>query len=156
MMVFPPQEAAAPQTLEGLNDIVVPDPVSLMPQTVGWIILGAIVVAVLVTFTVLAWARYRRNAYRREALALVESTPLAALPALVKRVALAVAPRTDVASLTDDAWLAFLDRTYGGTGFSSGPGRPLASLSFDPAVPDQRESEDLRQLVALWIRNHRV
>lgn len=156
MMAFPPQEAAAPQTLEGLNDIVVPDPVSLMPQTAGWIILGAIVVAVLVTFTVLAWARYRRNAYRREALALVESTPLAALPALVKRVALAVALRTDVASLTDDAWLAFLDRTYGGTGFSSGPGRPLASLSFDPAAPDQRESEDLRRLVAVWIRNHRV
>jgi hypothetical protein len=99
-MVPQPQEAAAPQTLEGLADIVVPEPVSLTPQTAGWIILGVIVIALLATVAVLAWRRYRRNAYRREALALVESTPLIALPALVKRVALAAAPRTEVASLT--------------------------------------------------------
>lgn len=155
-MVPQPQEAAAPQTLEGLADIVVPEPVSLMPQTVGWIVLGVIVIALLATVAVRAWRRLRRNAYRREALALVESTPLIALPALVKRVALAAAPRTEVASLTGDAWLTFLDRTYGGDGFTNGPGRLLATVSFSPAPDDQRSSADLRNLVAIWIRKHRV
>ena len=156
MMVLQTQEAAAPRTLEGLNDIVIPAPVSLMPQTVGWIIPGVIVIAVLATVAVLAWRRYRRNAYRREALALVESTPLIALPALVKRVALAAAPRTEVASLTGDEWLSFLDKAYGGDGFTNGPGHALATLSFSPAPDDQRASAPLRNLVALWIRKHRV
>jgi hypothetical protein len=150
------QEAAGAQALEGLNDIVVPEPVSLLPQAPGWIALGVFIIALLVTIAVLAWRRYRRNAYRREALALVESTALDSLPALVKRVALAAAPRAEVASLTGDDWLAFLDRTYGGDGFTNGPGRALAALSFQPAALDQRSSAALRQLVATWIRKHRV
>lgn len=157
MMPQASQEAAAvPQGLENLNDIVVPEPVSLVPQSVGWIILAVVIMAVLATWAVLAWRRYRRNAYRREALAQVESTPLNALPALVKRVALAAAPRAQVAALTGDDWLAFLDRTYGGDVFTNGPGRPLAALSFEPAAIDQRSAADLRHLVALWIRKHHV
>jgi hypothetical protein len=68
-MVPQPQEAAAPQTLEGLADIVVPEPVSLTPQTAGWIILGVIVIALLATVAVLAstaakhspWSSRRRS-----------------------------------------------------------------------------------------------
>lgn len=155
-MTVPAQEAADAQALEGLNDIAVPEPMSLLPQAPGWIVLGAIVIALLVTIAALVWRRYRRNAYRREAVALVESIPLDSLPALVKRVALAAAPRTEVASLTGDDWLAFLDRTYGGDGFTNGPGRPLAALSFQPTALDQRSSDHLRQLVATWIRKFRV
>ncbi|KPK14138.1 MAG: hypothetical protein AMJ67_16675 [Betaproteobacteria bacterium SG8_41] len=155
-MTLQAQQAAGAQALEGLNDIVVPEPVSLLPQAPGWIALGVVAIALLVTFAVLALRRYRRNAYRREALMLVEATPLDSLPALVKRVALAAAPRAEVASLTGDDWLAFLDRSYGGDGFSDGPGRALASLSFEPSAIDQRSSADLRDLVATWIRKHRV
>ena len=155
-MAFHAQEATAQQTLEGLNDIVVPEPVSLMPQTMGWIVLGVVIITMLATWAALAWRRHQRNAYRREALALLETTRPQALPALVKRVALAAAPRTEVASLTGDSWLAFLDSSYGGHGFSNGPGRALATLSFAPAAPDAGVPADLHDLVALWIRKHRV
>lgn len=150
------QDAQAAPIVEGLNDIVVPAPVSMMPQTIGWVVLGAIAVLTVVAAVLWARRRYVRNAYRREALAVLDQTPLAALPALVKRVALAAVPRTEVAALTGDAWLAFLDRTYGGRGFTSGPGKALASVSFDPAAADERSAADLRQLVARWIRRHRV
>ena len=156
MMPFGIQEAQAPPTLEGLNDVVVPEPVSLMPQSIGWVVLGVAVLAVLGVVALLVWRRHRRNAYRRAALAQVQATPLVALPALVKRVALAAAPRAEVAALTGEAWLAFLDRTYGGNGFTNGPGRALASLSFDPAAADEQSAAELRRLVALWIGRHRV
>ena len=144
------------QALEGLNDVVAPEPVSLVPRTVGWWVLAAVVVTTLVALTALAWQRYRRHAYRRAALAMVESTPLTELPALLKRVALAAAPRTDVASLTGDAWLAFLDRTGGGVDFTNGPGRKLASVSYAPAPEDSATVTELRTLAARWVRTHRV
>ena len=156
MMALHTQEVSAQRALESLNDIIVPEPVSLMPQTAGWLVLCFVIVAALTAWAVLARRRYRRNAYRREALAIVDSTPLTELPALVKRVALAAAPRTEVAALTGDAWLVFLDRTYGGDGFSNGPGRLLATVSFEPVPDDLRASADLRNLTALWIRKHRV
>ena len=155
-MALHAQEASAPQALEGLNDIVVPEPVSLVPQTAGWIVLGVVIIAALTAWAAFAWRRYRRNAYRREALDLLDTTPPQELPALVKRVALAATPRTEVASLTGDPWLEFLDRTYGGNGFSNGPGRALATLSFAAAAPDAGVPGELHDLVALWIRKHRV
>jgi hypothetical protein len=153
---LPNQEASAQRALESLNDIIVPEPVSLLPQTAGWIVLGVVILAVLAAWAVFARRRYRRNAYRREALELLDATPPHALPALVKRVALAAEPRTAVAALTGDSWLVFLDRSYGGDGFSNGPGRALATLSFAPAAPDARVPDELHDLVALWIRKHRV
>jgi hypothetical protein len=150
------QEAQGSPTLEALNDIVVPEPVSLVPQTVGWVVVGVAAIALIGVVVLLAWRRYRSNAYRRAALALVDTTPLDALPALVKRVALATAPRSEVAALTGEAWRTFLDRTYRGNGFTAGPGRALASVSFDPAALDEQSSADLRRLVARWIRRHRV
>src|SRR5262245_3171457 len=43
-----------------------------------------------------------------------------ALALLVRRTALAAFPRQEVASLAGPAWLAFLDRSYGGHEFSQG------------------------------------
>jgi hypothetical protein len=89
MMPLAIQEAQPSPVLEGLNDIVVPEPVSLVPQTLGWAVVAVAVIALLAVGALLAWRRHRKNAYRRAALALVDTTPLSALPALVKRVALA-------------------------------------------------------------------
>lgn len=156
MMPLVIQEAQSSPVLEGLNDLVVPEPVSMMPQTVGWVVVCMAVLAVFGVLGFRIWQRHRENAYRRAALALVDTTPLTALPALVKRVVLAAAPRSDTASLTGDAWLAFLDRSYGGDGFTRGPGRALAAASFDPAATGKHAPAELRHLVALWIRKHRV
>ena len=63
-----------------------------------------------------------------------ESRPaaVAEIPVLVKGIALAFGPRSEVASLTGDAWLQFLDRSYGGSGFTEGPGRLLPTIAYRP------------------------
>ncbi|HKA81136.1 MAG TPA: DUF4381 domain-containing protein [Xanthobacteraceae bacterium] len=77
-----------------------------------------------------------------------------ALALLVRRTALAAFPRQEVASLAGPAWLAFLDRSYGGHEFSQGSGQVL---SLSPYEPQRAGGADLRPLIDLvrrWIRTH--
>ena len=162
----------AEAALQGLHDIVLPAPVSWMPQTpASWILLGILLLA-LIQLTVMVVRRRRTNRYRWLALArlarietaLVEPSSRAdavtALAVLVKQTALAFRPRSEVGALSGAPWLRFLDESYGGTGFTEGPGRLLAVLAYSTPVTQNRlpaaELEALVGLVRLWIRRHRV
>jgi hypothetical protein len=157
--------------LEGLIEITPPLPVSYRPETMGWfVLLGLLVVG-------LAWLTYRRyrhhktNLYRRWALEKLENItqvikqdlglekPLRELPILVKQTALHAYPRPEVASLSGDDWLRFLDASYGGSGFSDGPGQLLAQTAYQPDKKfEEIENEDIQQLLKLvrkWIKKHR-
>jgi len=148
----------------GLIEIPLPQEVSLWPQT--WPLRIAIVLVALLT--VLAIWRfvhlYRVNRYRREALSELDrmrQTPDAApdrlaaqLAVLVRRTALGAFPRETIAPLTGTAWLAFLDRSYGGDEFSRGAGRWLVSAPYQQAAPGRDELNALRGLVDRWIRVH--
>jgi Domain of unknown function (DUF4381) len=157
---------AVTDPLAGLIDIPLPPPVSLWPQT--WtsriaiaVVLGA-VVAALWRF-VHTW---RVNMYRREALFELDEISqrldrnevsgkgLAELSMLVRRTALAAFPRETVAPLAGRAWLAFLDQSYGGQGFSQGAGRLLASAPYQRAATDRDQLRALAVLVRQWIRGH--
>ncbi|MGO6678735.1 DUF4381 domain-containing protein [Rhizobium leguminosarum] len=107
--------------LRSLHDIVVPAPVSWWPQTWGWALVAALL-ALAVLIVLLRWIRrYRANAYRREALALLEGVAdrlrhpatrpdaIQDLAEVLKRTALAAWPRGQVASLSGDGWVRFLD-----------------------------------------------
>ena len=162
-----PTPAAA---LEGLHDVVSPAPVSLMPATPAWLVLGALVLALLLWGALLLVQRRRRGRYRREAAAELRAleaqlaTPqarvgaLAALPVLVKRVVLETAGRPDVAPLSGEPWLRFLDRTWREPAFTSGPGRCLPILTYGtPAERAALAEPDVAALVALlrrWIPGH--
>ena len=105
-----------PEALEQLREIPLPVPVSYAPQTIGWYIVGALLVAGLAWLAVRWHRSWRANRYRRAALAELcaagaRGQPGHALPALVKRTALSFAPREEVAGLSGDRWLEFLDRT---------------------------------------------
>ncbi|KZM49769.1 DUF4381 domain-containing protein [Labrenzia sp. OB1] len=139
--------------LDLLDPVQEPPPISMFPQTAGWIWLG---LALLLGLAALVWQflRYRRkNAYRRQALRELLDCPddAAHLATLVRRTALAAFPRDEVASLCGKNWLTFLDRAYGGNGFSAGPGEQLASA---PYAAGQKEAS-LKALVRTWIRKHR-
>jgi ABC-type nickel/cobalt efflux system permease component RcnA len=150
----------------GLIDIPLPQEVSLLPQT--WPSRVAIVLIVGLA----VWAifrlvhRYRANRYRREALSeldrmrrMPDAPPdrlAAQLAVLVRRTALAVFPRETIVPLTGTAWLAFLDRSYGGDEFSRGAGRWLVSAPYQQTAPGRDELNALRGLVDRWIRVHHV
>ena len=162
--------------LEGLHDIVVPEAVAWVPQTAGWYLLGVGVLAIVARGLYALFRHHQANRYRRTALdqlAAIEarvsaSDPepaergraLADLPALLKRTALGAGARRDIASLTGDAWLAYLDRAYGGTGFSDGPGRLLPTLAYaSPARWSDLPRADVAALIELtriWIRRRRA
>jgi hypothetical protein len=146
--------------LDQLQDIVEPPPVSMLPATWGW---AVVVVLLLAAAAVAAWAwlRHRRaTAYRRAALAelralapaLERGDPgsLVTLERLLRRTALAAFPRAEVATLTGDAWLAFLDRTGGGFA-RFGPA--LATAAYAPA-PQAVDDRAVLLAARHWIARH--
>jgi len=154
------------EQLAKLQEIPLPEPVSYTPQTIGWYILLAL--ALVCIFLLIAkWIRQtRRNRYRKEALYLLteieqDKRTLAELPALVKRVSLASNPRKEVAGLNGVPWLEFLDSTWTGKNFSTGPGKILPLISYRPPEWVEKEvSAEERQalfdLIRTWIRRHRA
>ncbi len=152
----------------GLIDVPLPSPVSLFPQTP----MSRIAILALLAIVILAIWRFahywRVNRYRREALSELDriearfdtdkaSEDLATnLSVLVRRTALATFPRAKVAPLAGRDWLAFLDRTYGGSEFSQDPGRLLASAPYQQRSPNDADLTLLVRIVRRWIRWHRV
>jgi len=159
-----PQAPPIDDRLNSLQELALPDAVSYAPQTAGWYLLFGAVAAGLAWVAIRSYRLWRANRYRRVALERLraineasQSDPsaIAELPELVKRTALAFSTRTETAELYGVDWLAFLDSTYGGAGFSTGPGRVLPSLAYS-ASPSLGEA-DRTALVALlekWIRKH--
>ncbi|MEN8165633.1 MAG: DUF4381 domain-containing protein [Acidobacteriota bacterium] len=139
-----------------------PEAVPWWPPAPGWYVLAGLVLIALGWLVLKVFRRWRADAYRRAALRLVrvveQSGSTAELPALLKRTALSTYPRSDVASLSGEAWLAFLDGTLGTTDFSSGPGRPLVDLAFAAGGGSSLSEGERKELVALakrWIKGHR-
>ena len=151
------EENAAPANLieliNRLAEPAAPPPVPMMPQTAGWAVLGVLALIALALLAVLALRRWRANAYRRAALAALADAgdDPAAIADIVRRTALAAYGRTEVASLYGAAWLAFLDRTGGGDGFTEGPG---AVLAVSPYRVDPERVPGLGELAARWVRRH--
>ena len=142
-----------PTSLDRLHDIALPPAVAWWPAP-GWYVLFTLALVAAAWMAFRAWKRWQSNAYRREAareLASLESS--AAIAELLRRTALAIAPRSVIAEKTGAAWLDWLAahfpepmpdtvRTQLTTGVY---GRPAAS----------EELSALRDYATRWITNHR-
>ncbi len=163
---------AAPNVpgLEMLHEIVLPDPVSWVPQAPGWVAVWGLILVLAGWGACAGFRRFRKNRYRRfalEELTAIErdlkrpekrARALAEIPLLVKRTALAAFPRSEVAGLSGEKWLAFLDKTLGGKDFTAKEGRLLPDLAYAPGhrisgLPDETTGRLLR-LIRHWIRVH--
>jgi hypothetical protein len=156
--------------LENLHEILLPEPVSWMPQTIGWYAVFGIILIVTGWWGYRRLRRFRTNRYRRLALAEltvierelqqpeIRTKALAKIPVLLKRTALSAYPRTDVADLSGEKWLAFLDKTMGGREFREGEGHLLPELAYAPGARISKLSDEmigkLLELVRLWIKRH--
>ncbi len=156
--------------LEKLHEIVLPEPVSWTPQTMGWY---AVFGLALLAASWWLWGRvrrYRGNRYRRLALAEMEviqqelqqpqkrPKALAKIPLVLKWTALSAFPRSEVAELSGENWLGFLDTTMGGENSREGEGQLLSELAYAP-VPQIIQLRDeqigkLLRLVRRWIKRH--
>ena len=154
----------SPDLLAQLRDIHLPPPPSFWPPAPGWWLLAAVVVAL----AVLAWRRLpgwlaRRRlrrailgelaALRRRADSGEASASVAAdVSVLLRRAALARAPRGAVAGLSGERWLAWLDAGLGAKArdFREGPGRHLASAPYGGPAP--ADAAALLDLAERWVR----
>lgn len=146
--------------LAQLADIHLPDPVSAWPPAPGWWLLALLIIGLVIGAIVFLVQRYRKRAWRREALAYLRElqtrqdqlpgTDMAsALSGLLKQVAITRFGRHQTASLSGDTWLRFLDDKGKTTAFTQGPGRALGDDIYRPdAVIDV---EGLFKLSQEWI-----
>lgn len=142
-----------PASLENLHGIVEPAPVSLWwPLAPGWWAVLALL-ALATAIGIWRFVRARRlNAYRRQGLAELDITPPQELPALLKRVALSAYPRDEVAGLTGDRWIEFLNRTAPDS-FDTVSSERLRSLAYQ--ANQEAHDDHLFAACRSWIEQHR-
>ncbi len=146
--------------LAHLRDIHLPPPISLWPLAPGWyvlIIVGLILIAAIIYFSAKAWRQQQR---RRSILMEINnycdhyaenpSLALEKISALIRRIALARFDRGEVASLTGDNWLQFLDRTGKTQQFTQGIGQHLANAPYQRQI--DLNIKALQVLLQQWIK----
>jgi len=146
-----------------LRDIHLPEAVGLWPLAYGWWVLLFVLLS-LVLLMVFVYYRNMRNRYSAITLAKKELEKIQddfsqdnnseklvrQVSILIRRLSISIFPRTDVAHLTGENWLKFLDQHVEGELFSGGDGRILID------APYRREflSEDVESVVrhcSQWI-----
>lgn len=125
-----------------LRDLHLPDPVGWWPLAPGWWFILLLVAGGLVYLAWLALEKWRHNAPRRFALRqlaryeveyLQHRNPVTLgrqLSELLRRSMLAYAPRANVAGLTGEAWLQWLDSGMAVPYFHTEGGKSLLELPY--------------------------
>lgn len=151
--------------LAALKDIHLPPPVSAWPPAPGWWLLAGILLLALIAAIFLTLRWWRARAYRRAALHALRELQTqwqqhrddrqlqSDVNRLLKQVALAAFPRTQVAALHGSDWLQFLDAQLRRPVFAQ---PALAGLGDTyRAEPVAVDADVLQQAARDWIRRHR-
>ncbi|MEM7041281.1 MAG: DUF4381 domain-containing protein [Pseudomonadota bacterium] len=127
------------EILRDLRDIHLPDQVA-GATGVGFVLWPALVVVMLALIAIwFAWRR--RSTWRREIISHLDTIEdnadqgrvreaWTALAILLRRIAVTLHGKQDVAGLVDDAWLKKLDQLFKTDVFSDGPGRGVTVFPF--------------------------
>lgn len=149
--------------LADLKDIHLPEPASWWPPAPGWIVVATLIMAAIGFFGTRWFLLYRRNRYRRAALAELDQLEMSTdsgavlqtLNILLKRVAMRAYPGEEVAALSGEDWATFLVER-GRLGDASTAADLLAEGIYrkpSSPLPDEDVAETLR-LARQWIRRH--
>lgn len=155
------------EALNKLRDIHLPEPVSWWPPAIGWWILMLLLVFFAILFARRVLIKRRRLAPLKAAVAAVDELDSAYLATgdtgrlvqdlsvLLRRIALTLETREQVASLGGEAWLQHLDTLAGDTHFHTDLGRALllAPYELDPEV-DGKALLDLSRDWLEGVRRH--
>lgn len=144
-----------------LRDLHLPEAIGFWPLAPGWWILIALAAAGVAYLLYKQFLKWRWNAARRLALRELSRvrnefesgadalTLGKQLSELVRRSMLAYAPRGEVAGLTGDNWLAWLDQGMDSKPFTEGAGKTLESLPYQrpEKVADEIDISELIDVV---------
>ncbi|WP_226704165.1 DUF4381 domain-containing protein [Microbulbifer elongatus] len=152
--------AAGEETLPDMIAQLVPPPeppaIPMWPATPLAKGLCALFLLILLLFIWRQIHIYRANAYRRAALAELRQGEgdAAQIAAILRRTALAAYPREEVAALTGEHWLEFLNQHYPGNAFEGEVGHELLQSPYRKTT--SHKSDALIQAAQDWIRQHKV
>lgn len=152
--------------IEQLQELALPPAVSYMPHTWGWWALLLLLAAAVGFWLLRTLHQWRRDRYRREALVRLnqlerqaDAAALRELPELLKRVALSMPQRPDVATLAGPAWQQFLQRSASAE-LPADFAAQLATLAYAPDATlhtlDAAQRQRLLHLSRLWVETHHV
>jgi hypothetical protein len=143
-------------SLSNLVDIVPPDPGPWWPPAPGWIWAAALLLVLAVAWGVLTWLRWKRNAYRREALAELAAPDVTVdqIFGVLKRVALVSFDRSEVARLSGLSWLDFLVDSC--PDLNRQNLEPLYATVFSPGTVSSSARERGLEAARNWVRRHRA
>ena len=141
-------------SLERLHDITVPPAVPWWPLAPGWYVVSAAVLAILAYLAHRAWKNWQSQAYRRRALAELETaTDPTAIAELLRRTALAVAPRASIAGMRGERWLDWLAAQSPQT-LTDPVRRQLVAGVYARPSTSSADLTALREFAAAWIMTH--
>ncbi len=149
--------------IQGIVEIQIPEPVSLVPQTPGWWFLLALLIALAARY---AWRRYQRwlaDAYRREAALVLDTlrartaagdlSALRELAPTLRAVASAAAGRERVNGLEGEAWAAILQELA--PRVDALPVARIERLAYAPLTEsDLADASDLIVHIQRWVEAH--
>lgn len=144
-----------------LRDIHVPEAIGWWPPAIGWWLL---MVFIPVFLGVLYWfykILSRKTAIKtaKKILAKIKQDTdrdslrkLGEISILIRRVAISLAPRNEIASLSGEAWLIYLDSSLKDKPFSDGIGRYLGDAPYRKEAPVGLDLDQLIGLCEDWLK----
>ena len=160
-----------PASLQNLNDIVLPAAESWWPLASGWYILFGLLLTGLVWFSYRTLKRWIRNRYRRAALLELQvlsgrlqnnaerDSCLRQIPILLKRTALSVYPRSEVASLSGKDWYQYLNSKLKSPVFTQDTAGMLETITYsfgDLSSVETHATTKLLDASRYWLKHHMV
>ncbi len=151
-----------------IGTLMEPDPIRFSFGAPGWFILLGVGLILLLVYGLIAYLRYKRNRYRRNAIGILSAMDLSGrevsasitrIAEVLKRVAMTSYGRTETAALSGQAWLNYLDQRNKGVFVLSVDSRKLIAEHLYRSPPDGisvNELEEFRSTTIQWINKHHV
>ncbi|QDT28802.1 DUF4381 domain-containing protein [Gimesia panareensis] len=140
-------------SLDRMHDIVLPDAIPWWPPAPGWYVVLAALGGLVLYLSYRGWRHWEANRYRRLALRELEQAhSILEVSELLRRTALMVVPRAEVAAQTGAAWPTWL-AAHAPLAMDEQISRQLTVGVYDGSTG---EIEGLKQYAAGWIRQHRL
>jgi hypothetical protein len=158
-----------PASLQNLNDIVLPATVGWWPLASVWYVLFGLWLIAFAWFGYQSLRHWMSNRYRRAALCELQSLAdrilgteerdanLRQIPVLLKRTALSVYPRSQVASLSGKDWFHFLNSTLKSPSFTESTVSTLNKITYscgDLTAVDSHVTAALVRASRHWLKYH--
>lgn len=157
-MIWSAQNTDNLQATLDLPPLHEPPPVEFTFEATGWIILFALVSALVLVVLVWQALKFRKNRYRREAIKRIQNLDTSVLDPVsifveLKLVATQTFGRESVSGLQGKQWMQFLDDSSKGTSFSHYAEEYLASI-YEGSSLSKSSSQVLMKDAINWIRYH--